>query len=143
MSRKIVHDDCTATLEFRNQTLFEILDEDRPVHWSINHERCNNPIMAQAGHESEGLPVAVRHLPDQSLAAGAAASRPHLVGAGGGLVEKHQPRRVKHALLSIPTPARAGYVRSVLLRGAQAFFKADLVPQQEAPHRAAAPRDPP
>ena len=51
-----------------------------------------------------------------------AASQPHHVGADRSLVDKHQAGRIKHALLSDPAPARAGHVRSLPLRGLQAFF---------------------
>src|SRR5664280_1552683 len=45
---------------------------------------------------------------------------PHHLGAGGGLVDKHQSRRVKRALLSNPASSRAGDVGPSLLRGPRA-----------------------
>ena len=38
---------------------------------------------AQRGHESDGLPVALRHMPHQPLAARATAVQPHHLGVGG------------------------------------------------------------
>src|SRR5260370_28102840 len=65
-------------------------------------------------------PVAVRHAADQSLAAWATAAQPHHLGIGGGLVDKHQPGRIKPALLSNPASACASDVGSLLFRRAQA-----------------------
>jgi len=64
----------------------------------------------------------VRCVSDQSHAARAATSQPHHIGAGGGLVNKDKPRRIKKTLLSNPTPACTGHVRSMLLGSVQAFF---------------------
>ncbi len=47
---------------------------------------------------------------------------PHHVGADRSLVDKHQLGGIKHALLSHPTSARAGHVRSLSFRGLQAFL---------------------
>jgi hypothetical protein len=122
VSAKIVHDDDIATIEGRNQTLLDIRDESQSVHWPIDHEGRNHPIISQAGYEGDGFPMPVRRVANQSCASWAPTAEPHHLSAGGGFVDKHQPGRVKHALSSIPTPARAGHVRSVSLRGAQAFF---------------------
>lgn len=51
-----------------------------------------------------------------------AAAKPHHIGRGCGLVDEHQPGRIKHALLSHPAPTRAGHVGALLLRCAQAFL---------------------
>jgi hypothetical protein len=122
VSGKIVHDDDIATIEGRSQTLLDIADEGRSVHWPIYHEGRNHPIISQTGHEGDRFPMPVRRVANQSRAPWAPPSKSHHLSGGGGLVDKHQPGRVKHALLSIPAPARAGHVCSVMLRGAQAFF---------------------
>src|SRR5271168_3251930 len=49
---------------------------------------------------------------------------------------------VKHALLSHPTPARAGHVGSLLLRCVQAFFEADPVASEQPPDRTATTANP-
>src|SRR6476620_6005828 len=59
---------------------------------------------------------------DQPLPARATTSEPHHVCAGSGLVDKHQPSGVKHALLSSPTSAGASDIGSFLLCRVQAFF---------------------
>ena len=78
--------------------------------------------MAQAGYEGDGFPMPVRCISDQSHAARAATSQPHHIGAGGSLIDKDKPRRIKQTLLSNPASARTGHVRSLLLGSIQAFF---------------------
>src|SRR6516165_2885866 len=79
------------------------------------------------------------HTTDQALAAPATAAQPHHLGIGGGLVDEHKVRRIKHALFSHPASARPRHIRALLLRRAQAFFEGDLVTLEQAPDcRAAA-----
>src|SRR5674476_645228 len=66
--------------------------------------------------------MTVRCVTNQSNAPWTSTVEPHHLGAGGGLVDKHQSRRVKRALLSNPASSRAGDVWPSLLRGPQAFF---------------------
>src|SRR2546427_1893317 len=54
-----------------------------------------------------------------------------------GLVDEHQSGRIKHGLPSLPASTCPGHVRAILLRGAQAFFEADVVALEEAPHGSA------
>jgi hypothetical protein len=77
---------------------------------------------AQAGHKGDCFPMSMWRVADQSLAARTAASQPHHRGAGACLVDKHQLRGIKHALLSHPTSARMGHLGTLLLRRVQSFF---------------------
>src|SRR5436190_18582817 len=54
-------------------------------------------------------------------------------GIGGGLVDEHKVRRIKHALFSHPAPACPRHIRALLLRRAQAFFESNVVTLKEAP----------
>ena len=47
---------------------------------------------------------------------------PRQVRADRGLVDKHQPGGIKHALLSNPTSARSRHIRSLPFSSLQAFF---------------------
>jgi hypothetical protein len=120
--RKIVHDDGIAAIERRGQTLLNICDEGQPVHWSVDDEGRDHSIVAQAGYEGDGLPMPVRRVANQSNAPWASTVEPHHLGAGSGLVDKHQSGRVKHVLLSNPATSRTGDVGSILFSGANAFF---------------------
>ena len=122
VSREVIHDDDVTAIQCRSQTLFDVCEEDRPVHRSIDHEGCDHPVMAQAGNQGDCLPMPVWNGSDQSFAAPATTPKSHHIGAGGGLVDEHQAGGVKHALLSKPAPTCPGHVRSFLLARAQAFF---------------------
>ena len=98
--------------------------------------------LAQAGDESDRLPMPVRNMIDQPNAARAATSKPHHGGVGRGLVDEHQSGQIKHALFSHPASPCAGHVHSLLFRRRRLFFEADIVPLEVAPHRATAARDP-
>src|SRR5664279_1288583 len=51
--------------------------------------------------------MTVRCVTDQSNTPWTSTVEPHHLGAGSGLVDKHQPRWVKHALLSNPASSSA------------------------------------
>ena len=102
--------------------MLHIGKKHRSVHRAVKHERRRHPALAQSRHESDGLPVSVRRVADQTLAARTAASQPHHRGAGAGFVDKHQSRGVKHALFSLPTSARASHLGAVLLLRVKSFF---------------------
>jgi hypothetical protein len=122
VGRKIVHHDHVVALERRSQALLDIGQETRPIDWSINDHRRHHPIMAQGGHERDRLPMSVRNVTDQSLAAQAASPETDHVGAGRSLIDEHQPRRIKKPLLANPPPTRSRHVGAMLLGCPQAFF---------------------
>jgi hypothetical protein len=59
---------------------------------------------------------------NQSNAPWTSTVEPHHLGAGRGLVDKHQSRRAKRVLLSKPASSRTSDIGPILLSGAQAFF---------------------
>src|SRR5260370_37182422 len=69
-----------------------------PFHWPFENDRRPHPSRAQAGHEGNCFPMPVRRVSDQSRAARTATSQPPHIGAGGGLVDKDKPRRIKQNL---------------------------------------------
>jgi hypothetical protein len=73
-------------------------------------------------YEGECLPGSKRNATDHSDSARSASSKSHHTGSDSGFVEKHQPGRVKQALLSNPTSARSGHICSHSLGCLQAFF---------------------
>ncbi len=79
-------------------------------------------MLTQSGHEGDRLPMALRYMVDQSLAAGATAVQPHHPGIGGSLIDEDQPGWIKQTLFAHPASACSRYVRALLLGRAQSFF---------------------
>src|SRR6478609_4396536 len=67
MSWQIIHDDDVAATEGSCEALFDVRQEDGAVHRSINHEGSDNPVVAQAGDESDCFPMSMRNRCDQPL----------------------------------------------------------------------------
>jgi hypothetical protein len=59
---------------------------------------------------------------EQSLATRTTSPETDHIDAGRSLIDKHQSRRIKKALLPKPAPPRSRHVCSVLLGCPQAFF---------------------
>jgi len=118
----IVHDDDIVAPECGDQALLDIGEEHFSGHGTLDHHWRGHLIVAQGAHEGDRLPCSKRNGADHPGAPWSAAPEPRHIGADRSLVEKHQPRGIKHALLSHPASARAGHVRSLSFRGLQAFF---------------------
>ena len=84
MGRDIVHDDDVAGVQGGRETLFDIGEEGLAVHRCFDHEGSNQLVMAQACDEGDRLPMSMRRVIDQSLAAWATSSGSHHVGADRG-----------------------------------------------------------
>jgi hypothetical protein len=119
---EVIHEDDVTAVERRGQTSFNIGAEDLSIERTIDHEGGHDCVMAQAGYQSDRLPMAMRNQADQTFTAGTTAVQPHHVGAGGRFINKHQPSRIKQKLLTPPAATCAGHVWPLLLRGAQALF---------------------
>src|SRR5215467_13717884 len=135
MHRQIVHQDDVAAPECWDKTLLHISQKHRPIHSTLKHERCSHPALAQAGHKGDCFPMSMWRVTDQSLAAWTAASQPHHRSGGAGLIDKHQSRGIKHALLAHPTSPCAGHVGTLCSAAYKVFFKAEVVSFVE-PHTA-------
>src|ERR1700686_1836676 len=122
VNSQVIHDNDVVTFERRNQALLDISQKHLAIHWSVDHHRRGHFVVTQRGHEGDRLPCPKRNVAYQSDAARSPAAEPHHIGAHRGLVDKHQPGGVKHALLSHPTSPRADHVCSLPFRRLQAFF---------------------
>src|SRR5262249_2775340 len=140
--RKIVHDHDVIAFERRNERLLYIREERLSGHRAINHAGRRHSIPAQASYEREGFPMSLRYAANQSFAARAAAAQSDHFRIGRGLVDEHQSGRAKHALPSLPASTCPSHIGAILLRGAQAFFEADLVTLEEPPDGGATARNP-
>jgi hypothetical protein len=96
-----VDDDHVIGFEHGHQALFEMGKETR----TADHQRRYNAVVAQASHEGDGLPVALRYMGDQSLTTLAAPAQPRHAGGNSGLVDE-EPGRIKQTLLAHPASAR-------------------------------------
>jgi len=119
---EIVHDDDVIAPERREEALFDIGEEHVPGHCAFHHHGCGHLVVAQSGHEGDGLPSSMRRAADRPHAARSAPAQPHHVGADRGLVDKHQSGGIKQALRPHPASAGAGHIGALPLAGLQAFF---------------------
>jgi hypothetical protein len=78
----------------------------------------------------------VRYPPNQPGTALRAPAQAGHVGGGAGLVDKHQPTRIKPRLEALPHLPCRRHVGALLLGGVHGFFKADAVPVEKPPDRA-------
>ena len=105
-----------------DEELLEPCPEGLAVHGLVDHQGSGDGIAPQTGDEGGDLPMAMRDFADQALAAAATAAQPCHVGAGTGLVHKHQALGIELNLAILPCGARCGDVGAVLLAGVQTFF---------------------
>ena len=122
VAAQIVQDDDIARGERRQQTLFDIRQEAGAVERAIEDAGSGNTVVAQRRHQGQRVPVPVGPGRAQPLPPRTTAMRAGHVGLGPGLIQEHEPTRVKLALRALP-PATAAYdVGPVLLGGHQTFF---------------------
>ena len=122
MDPAVIHHDDVVASERRNQAVFDIGEEHLSGHGTFDHHRGDHFIVPQGGHEGDRLPLSTRGTPDQLGASRTATPKPHHLGGDRSLVNKHQPGRIKHALLSDPAPARPGHVGAMLFCRPQTLF---------------------
>src|SRR5271157_1655763 len=131
MSWQFIHDNDIAATEGWYEALLNIREESGAVHRAIEHEWGNNPVVAQTGDKGDRFPMSVWNRCDQSLAAQAAASEPHHICAGGGLVNKHQ--RAGSSMPCSRIQRRRARATSARFCSAacRLFFKADIMSIEE------------
>ena len=78
--------------------------------------------MPQRSHEGDRLPFSLRNVTDESLAARAPPAETDHIDAGRSLIDEHQSRGIKVALVSNPAPTRSRHAGAVLFGCPQAFF---------------------
>ena len=92
------------------------------VDRTIKHPGCLDTIVAQRANEGHGLPMSMRHMGDQPLAARTPAAQRRHVGLDPGFVDEDKAARVDPGAIMVPSPASACYVRPDLLGGQNGFF---------------------
>jgi hypothetical protein len=61
MSWQVVHDNDMAATENWGEALLDVRQENGAVHRSIDHERGDDPVVAQVGNEGDRFPVSMWH----------------------------------------------------------------------------------
>jgi len=122
VGREVIHHHDIVALEHRRQALLHIGHESWSIDRSIDDHRGHHLVMPQGSDECDRLPCSLRNMAEQSLATRTTSPETDHIDAGRSLIDKHQSRRIKKALLPKPAPPRSRHVCSVLLGCPQAFF---------------------
>jgi hypothetical protein len=115
------HDRVTAAQRW-TQTLLQIGKKHFSGHGSLKSHRRSHFVVPHCRYKGDRLPGSKRNATDHSDSPRSAPPEPHHAGGDSSFVKKHQSGRVKQALLSNPTSARASHICSLSLGSLQAFF---------------------
>src|SRR3954471_3174770 len=121
MKTDIVHEHDVAVSQGWSEKLFSIGLEHFAVHWSFEHKRSCDTIMAQRSDEGDGFPVAMRHLLDKPLTLRCPPVEAGNRDRNAVFIEGDKPFRIKPRLLFLQGLTRGSDVRPVLLGGSQTF----------------------
>lgn len=122
VTAKVVEDDNISFRQCRDEGLLDPGGEAGPIDGAVQDQGSDNPVVTQAGQESQRLPVTVGNLGQVGLAARAPAACPGHVGFDPGLVEEDQALWVNLVLMGFPACPEARQLRSILLLRHQSFF---------------------
>lgn len=116
------HDDDVTGLEGWGENLVDIELETLAVDRSVDQPWCIDTVVAQCRQEGHGLPMTVRHLGLDPLAARRPSSERRHIGLGPGLVDEHQAGRIDAVLMLCPLDPPARHIGAILLTGDQRLF---------------------
>jgi hypothetical protein len=122
VAAEIVHDDDVAGAERGHEALLDPGEEAGAVDRTIEHAGCLDAIVAQCGQERHRLPVGVRHLRLQPVAAAAPAAQGRHVRLRPGLVDKDETAGLEAVLMPPPAGAPTRDVRPIPARWRERFF---------------------
>ncbi len=122
VSRRIVeHHDITRVKD-RRRKLLDLGAKGPTGHRAVQHQRGDDPVLAQPGDKAGGLPMPVWHGRDQALIRRTATVATGHVGGRRGLVEEQEASNIHVALPDPPAASPARYIGTVLLGRPQALF---------------------
>jgi hypothetical protein len=98
VAAKIVEHDDVAGAQGWDEDFADIAKKALAVDRPVEDAGCDDPVVAQRRHQGERLPVAVRHLGNQSLAAGSPSPQPGHVRLDPGFVDEHKAFAVDQPL---------------------------------------------
>ena len=122
VATEIVHDDDVTFAQRGQEDLLDIGSKALAVDRPLKQPRCIDAVMAQGGQEGRGLPVAVRDLGDETLAAWRPSPQRRHVGLGPGLVNEDQAFRLDATLILCPLRPSARDVGTIAFPSHHAFF---------------------
>src|SRR5499433_367504 len=102
VGREVIHHHDIVALEHRRQALLHIGHESWSIDRSIDDHRGHHLVMPQGSDECDRLPCSLRNMAEQSLATRTTSPETDHIDAGRSLIDKHQSRRIKKALLPNP-----------------------------------------
>jgi hypothetical protein len=119
---EVVEDHDVAGFQRRDEELFDIGEEALAIDGAVEQAGRVDAVVAQGGEERCGLPMAVRDLVNEPLAARRPAVETRHIGLGPGLIDEDQARGIDAALIGPPARPMAAYVRTVLLACNERLF---------------------
>ena len=122
VATEIVHDDDVTFAQRGQEDLLDIGSKALAVDRPLKQPRCIDAVMAQGGQEGRGLPVAVRDLGDETLAAWRPSAQRRHVGLGPGLVDEDQALRLDFILILDPLRSPPRDVGSIAFASHHGFF---------------------
>ena len=145
VSGQIVEDDNGSRFKRRGQLRLDIGVEGRPVHWAIDHPRCDQSVLRQPGDEGLCAPFAEGCGAIEALSDRCPPPQSGEVRLHSGLVNEDQSVwLLAHTRLSAPDPVPASLTQRgpITFRRDQTFFymTAPCVRGRGAARRAAHPR---
>ena len=122
MSAQVVHEYDVALAQGRYQNLFDISQERRPIHRTVDDIGRRKAVDAQRCNKRQRLPVTVWHARNEALTARRTSIMPDHLRRDRGLVDKDEARRPQLGLFGFQRSALRSNVRPILLGGVQCFF---------------------
>ena len=122
VSGQIVHHDDVPRAQRRRKLLLDVAEKHVAVHRAVDHGGRRETREPQGADEGRRLPMAVRDMIHDALAAKASAVQPRELRMGAEFVEKRQPPDIEMRLPKPPALAAIGDVRTQLLSGMNDFF---------------------
>ena len=103
------------------EELLDIGEEQLTVQRPVDHARCVDAIMAEAGDEGRRLPVSIWHTHRQPLPARRSPVATRHVGGSAGLVDEDQALRAQLRLPLAPGDPGGGDIGALLVGGKKLF----------------------
>jgi hypothetical protein len=122
VAAKIIQHDDVSWFQGFEKFVSDISLEGLAVDWPIEHSWRVDPVTAQRGQEGHCLPMAMRHMGDEPLAAGTPATQRRHVGFDPGLVDEDQTALINLALMGLPSGAVTSELWPQLFSRKNGFF---------------------